>query len=196
MSQTDATLIGSENSGSGLFGSPYIRWGLLALIQLALIAIPIADRLYVQVTGEEVTLALAPVDPRDLLRGDYVILNLSLHTLPRDLPGAGADIVEGETVYVRLQADDDGIARPAEVARERSALNGTVIEAAVERVEETILRINTGMDAFFVQEGDGKEVERIMGDRVKLIAAIASDGRSLPLQLLIDGKVFKSDGAL
>jgi len=49
---------------------PAVIWGLLALIQLGLIAVPLIDRLQVQMTGKEATLALVPVGPRDLLRGD------------------------------------------------------------------------------------------------------------------------------
>jgi len=55
------------------------------------------------------------------------------------------------------------------------------------------LRIDYGIDAFFLPEGEGLVIERLDTGRVSLVIAVASDGRSLPLRLLVDGKPFKSD---
>ena len=72
--------------------SPWVRWGAVALLQLVLILLPLAERWSVHATGQEVTLALRPIDPRDLLRGDYVILNPEIGRISRDQVGSGTDL--------------------------------------------------------------------------------------------------------
>src|SRR5690606_14422471 len=65
--------------------------------------------------GSEVTLSVEPVDPRDLLRGDYVTLAYNISRVPADLFGEMAEERGDEddrTVYVRLKADDDGVFQP------------------------------------------------------------------------------------
>jgi uncharacterized membrane-anchored protein len=171
---------------------PWLRWGLLALIQLALIAIPLADRLDVQMNGTVVSLELVPVDPRDLLRGDYVIINLAIGRLPADL--ADADGVRaGDQVFVGLVSQDTGPAVPAAIAKERGAAGALAIAGTVRSVSETEIRVDYGIDAFFVPEGEGLKIERLDTGRLLLEVAVAGDGRALPVRLLVDGQAFRSD---
>mgnify|MGYP007083205782 FL=1 len=57
------------------------------------------------------------------------------------------------------------------------------------------IRIDYGIDAFFLPEGDGLIIEDLDTERVNLVVAVTEDGRSLPLRLLVDGKPFKNDAA-
>src|SRR5436190_20303344 len=56
-------------------------------------------------TGTLISLETVPVDPRDLLRGDYVILNYKISTVPLDLfsPPIAQNLPSGRTVYVLLE---------------------------------------------------------------------------------------------
>jgi uncharacterized membrane-anchored protein len=171
---------------------PWLRWGLLALIQLALIAIPLADRLHVQMSGTPVSLELVPVDPRDLLRGDYVIINLAIGRLPADLPGAGR-VRTGDEVFVGLSATAGGTAEPVVVSRDRGEAGTLAIAGTVRSVSKTEIRIDYGIDAFFLPEGEGRRIERLDAERLTLEVAVAADGRSLPLRLLVDGAGIRSD---
>jgi uncharacterized membrane-anchored protein len=49
-----------------------------ALVQIALLAVMVADRVRILRDGTEVTLQTRPVDPRDILRGDYVVLGYDI----------------------------------------------------------------------------------------------------------------------
>lgn len=171
----------------------YLRWGLLALIQLALISIPLVDRLDVQVSGTVVPLELVPVDPRDLLRGDYVIINLAIGRLSADLPGAD-DIKSGQAVYVELRQDGKEAARPVSISQSPQHSGELVIAGTVTSLSGETIWVDYGIDAFFLPEGEGRVIERLDTSRVQLEVAVAEDGRSLPLTLLVDGKAFKSDG--
>ncbi|MEP3427357.1 MAG: GDYXXLXY domain-containing protein [Roseibium sp.] len=191
---SDTAMNTAPSNAGPLLRNPYLKWGVLALIQLALISIPLADRLQVQMSGQDVTLELIPVDPRDLLRGDYVIITLAIGQLPAELPGTNG-FTSGDTIYVELQPNADGVAKPVKAASERRKLGpmsiaGTVVTATAEQIN-----VDYGIDAFFLPEGEGLEVERLDRDQVRLIVAVTDDGRSLPLRLLVDGMPFKSDAA-
>lgn len=180
-----------------LLASPWVRWGLAGLLQLTLVGLPLADRLQVHWFGEEVTLALRPVDPRDLLRGDYVILNPEIQLVDTGI-GVPAEVFGGDDVWVVVAPDDDGISRAVAVLSApptdgRIALKGRV--SSTPSASDTVLRIDYGLDAFFVPEGQGLEVERLPRDRVRLVVAVSADGRSAPLRLVADGEVLLKDSA-
>ncbi|WP_299472230.1 GDYXXLXY domain-containing protein [uncultured Roseibium sp.] len=178
--------------GRPLFQLTMVRWGLLALIQLALISLPLVDRLQVQFSGETERLALDPVDPRDLLRGDYVIINLAISRLAKDLPGADT-VQPGDTVFVSLRSETPA-ALPTRISKQPEEAGAMAIKGFVLSVTDRDIRIDYGIDAFFVPEGEGKIIETLDTDRMLLEVAITDDGRSLPLTLLVDGKTFRSDG--
>jgi len=60
---------------------------IFVLLQVALLIGIITYRQYWVATGEKVLLRTAPVDPRDIFRGDYVSLRYDISTL--DLDGLG-----------------------------------------------------------------------------------------------------------
>ena len=180
-----------------LLASPWARWGLAGLLQLALVGLPLADRLQVHWFGQEVTLALRPVDPRDLLRGDYVILNPEIQLVDVG-GGVPQDLFGGDAVWVVVEPDGDGISRATALLSTpptdgRIALKGHV--GSTPTSSDTTLRIDYGLDAFFVPEGQGLEIERLPRDRVRLVVAVSADGRSAPLRLVADGEVLLKDSA-
>ncbi|MTH99887.1 hypothetical protein E1297_28195 [Roseibium sp. RKSG952] len=169
-----------------------MRWGLLAVIQLGLIAVPLAERLDVQMTGETVPLAVAPVDPRDLLRGDYVVINLAISEISKDVPGA-AGVTPGEQVYVGLADHGKNPATPVSVTRARAEAGDLAIAGKVVSVRRDHIRVDYGIDAFFLPEGDGKDIENQPRGRMTLEVALAKDGRSLPVTLEAGDKTYRSD---
>ena len=79
-----------------------LLFALAALIQMGLIAAMVYDRMRVLRHGSEVTLQTRPVDPRDFLRGDYVVLNYEISNVPAgalaNTPAPG----RGTLVFVKL----------------------------------------------------------------------------------------------
>ncbi|NBN78619.1 hypothetical protein GWI72_10105 [Microvirga tunisiensis] len=172
-----------------------VRWGLIALVQLCLIALPLLERASVHWTGEEVVLAVRPVDPRDLLRGDYVIINLAIARLPASLPGLDRPIEAGEIVHVELAADAAGVFQPVAVHTRAAEAKGPVIagKASYDRTPQEDLSVDYGLDAFFVPEGEGRAIETTPPERMQLVIALTAGGRSAPLRLLVDGRPILSD---
>jgi uncharacterized membrane-anchored protein len=136
-------------------------------------------------TGRELLVQTAPVDPRDIFRGDFVRLSypftrLRASQLAPELRERG--LRRGETVYLAMQADGKAPATARSLELQRPAfpyLPGRVIEewpypgyhqqsagqrSRVNR-DRWPLRIDYGIGRFFVEQGRGLEIERIRGAR-------------------------------
>ena len=90
---------------------------ILALLQTAIIGYTIESHASILQSGTEVVLKTAPIDPRDLLRGDYVILNYEISSVPASTIVGGLPKEAGEQVLsVRLHKEPDGFWRIAELS--------------------------------------------------------------------------------
>jgi len=96
-----------------------MRWKFifLVLLQVALLVGIIAYRHYWVATGERVLLRTAPVDPRDIFRGDYVSLRYDISTLDLDGLGAKGSFKPNERVYVLLEKTQEGVFGAVSISR-------------------------------------------------------------------------------
>lgn len=165
----------------------------------------IAYKEYTLRTGTEVMLKTLPVDPRDLFRGDYVILNYEISTLDMGkIPAEDSYFTYNDRIYLALELKD-GYGVPKKIYRtppeNEFYIKGTVKDVLYEwetdesdlATEETIkeLRIHYGIESYFVPEGRGIEIEREQragskGVDVKVI--VDKYGNAIIKSLLIDGK--------
>ena len=84
-----------------------VRIGGVVGVMLAVLVTMVVIRQWPLVSGEEVVLATQPVDPRSLLRGDYVVLGYAVSRLSEaSLPLP--EVTEGDIVYVPLSGPDAG----------------------------------------------------------------------------------------
>lgn len=114
-------------------------------------------------TGDEILLKTRPVDPRDLFRGDYVVLRYDISTLTTDdLSYKGADFKEGDKVYVLLNVDDNQIGSLLNIDTDKPKV-GTFIKGVVKGIDENILNVEYGIESYFVPEGEGKIIEKDLG---------------------------------
>jgi uncharacterized membrane-anchored protein len=176
--------------------NPWLKWGVIALIQILLVATPLAERIGVHMSGREVTLAMRPVDPRDLLRGDYVIVNLEINRIDAGLFPKGTAFSEGDTAYVLLEADADGVGRPVGVSRQapdggKLAIRGYLASPP----GAATVAMDYGLDAFYVPEGAGKAIEQIDANQLRLVVALTQSGKSAPLRITLDGKTLLEENA-
>ena len=167
------------------------------LIQVALIALMVLDRVQILRTGTEVTLQTRPVDPRDFLRGDYVVLRYDVSALP---DGTLDRATKGMPVFVKLVADNDGVHRLSSVHKERVPVAENEI-LLLGRVKDGIscldtnyafcraMTVNYGLERYFVPQGEGKEIEKARNQgKVSIVAAVTPGGRAAIKRLLLDGK--------
>jgi uncharacterized membrane-anchored protein len=196
----------------GLIARVPLLWRtLLAILVLcgALLAL-VESRASILRNGTEVRLRTVPVDPRDLFRGDYVVLGYEIGTIDRDKLAGEKSFARGEAVFVRVQPAAEGFARVAGVARTRPAASAgeTVLAGRVTATnacavneagvvdcarERAALRVVYGIESYFVPQGSGRAIERTERARIEVVAAVSASGEAAIKRLLIDGKVVHAE---
>jgi uncharacterized membrane-anchored protein len=171
----------------------------LAIVQIGFLSWIILARAAVLRDGREILLKVEPVDPRDLLRGDYVRLGYEISRIPvgmvADMPADGT--VAAGDIHVRLRRQADGYWQAA------SARLGGAAEqpAGAEEVElrgrvapawnlgpDATLSVDYGMERFYLPEGEGRPIERDMNVRsFGIVAAVGNDGTP-QIKALMDGE--------
>jgi len=162
---------------------------LVALVQLGFLSFVIGGRAAILRSGHDVVLKVEPIDPRDLLRGDYVRFGYEIREIPVRLvenAPSGEFVTEEGTIFVRLGRDDDGIWRPRSASFSQPSptppaagevdLRGTV-SGGWTTGPEASLSVEYGIDRYYVPEGEGRAIERDMRERpFSVVVAVASDG--------------------
>ncbi|MET0070089.1 MAG: GDYXXLXY domain-containing protein [Candidatus Thiodiazotropha sp.] len=157
-----------------------IAFQILAVAALAI------SREWIVKTGREMTFQTAPIDPRDIFRGDYVRLeylfsNVSSHQFDNQIIQTG--IKKGTKVYLSLQTGDNGISwgsrlslRPPE---QIPYLAGRVIESwpykgyeeefhsklLMDELLQQPIQVKYGIEQYYVEQGSGRLMEEIRGTR-------------------------------
>ena len=177
-----------------------LLFALAGVIQMGLIAVMVYDRAQILREGTEVTLRTRPVDPRDFLRGDYVVLNYEISSLPAGALQNTTTAGRGTQVYVKLAPNAEGHfeavsvhAEPTPVTGKEVLIRGRVTSGAFCGPEGRSfcdrLFIKYGIESYFVPEGEGREIEAARNKgRVSIVAAVTSEGRAAIKRLLLDGK--------
>lgn len=183
---------------------PLARALAAGAVLCGLILAMVQQRAEILRSGVEMRLATAPVDPRDLFRGDYVVLSYDISLIQPFRLGAAGDFRRGEAIYVTLEPGPDGKARVVGASRSptpagpgRAMIAGRVQTALFcgplprgRRCEDDdrVIRVAYGVESYFVPQGEGLAIERTAASRVEVVAAIAPSGRAAIKRLMIDGK--------
>lgn len=237
-----------------------LKFVILILMQVLLLSGIIAYRHYWVTANERILLQSAPVDPRDIFRGDYVTLTYNASTIDLDRFGVSEKFKRNDTVYALLEKKNDGTYDLASVSRTRPTggkylrgrvtyerdkatrreiifkpdtgdrrvfqrpwfifktgdrvtfcldANGQVLNVYREKEKnpcragepltgvvedvQTIpfrqIRVEYGIEHFFVEEGKGRAIETARNARnLKVEVALRDDGRGLITGLMLDGK--------
>jgi len=181
-----------------------VRYMLAALLLCGLILAMVYQRAGILREGQEVRLEVVPVDPRDLFRGDYVVLSYRIGSvdLPKDTTSS---FTRGQKVFVTLRPDASNKAKAVAVSADQPAVSGTdiviagtVYSPSTCALNETGVRdcklgtravdVRYGLESYFVPQGEGKKIETTEKARLEIVAAVAPSGQSAIKRLLIDGK--------
>lgn len=150
--------------------------------------------------GKEVTLQTVPVDPRDLFRGDFVILSYEISRIGGKVGNVifYALPVYGDSVYVRL-TEKGGVWVASEVASDPRSdwdvfIKGTVTGTGIARLvggrfNRRWITLSYGIESYFVPEGTGKPIERARD--VKAVVSVNGLGDAVLKSLIVDGEPFK-----
>ncbi|MCZ8514667.1 GDYXXLXY domain-containing protein [Paenibacillus filicis] len=113
--------------------------------------------------GQDVKLRTVPVDPRDVLYGDYVTLSYDISRLQPSLWRDQTEKAErGKAIYVVLAAGSDGYAAPAAAyGYKPSAQPGQVVlKGIIRSVWSEGISVEYGLEKYYVPEGTGKDLEK------------------------------------
>ncbi|MDP3896892.1 MAG: GDYXXLXY domain-containing protein [Mesorhizobium sp.] len=171
----------------------------VAVLQIGFLSWIIAGRAAVLRDGQEIVLKVEPVDPRDLLRGDYVRLGYEIASLPRKIfvqPVVDADFTGERRVHVLVRREADGVWRPVSAAFERArVVPAEAGDAVLTGTMSSVLGEGGlggsalyGIERFYLPEGEGRQIETDM--RVRpffVVAAVAPDGTA-QIKRFLDGE--------
>ena len=173
--------------------SPAKKLLIVIAIQFLVLFSVIGFKQYTIWTGETVVLKTIPVDPRDLLRGDYVQVRYEISIL--DLGALAGDDVYGGSVYVELQKGDDGYWKAVAIHydHERSYAGTVLIKGdATYYGPGSSGRINVsyGIEQVFVPEGSGDDLPSGRTHTVAVEVKVDRFGNAVPRRFLVDGQPF------
>lgn len=149
------------------------------------------------IIGDRIVLKVVPVDPRDMFRGDFVVLNYEISRLPPEgIPGIQpyrfwwarhvnqSAETQDKTVYVTVEPDADGRHwRGVKYSTERPTagkfLRGTYSPGRFGSP------LQFGIEAYFVEEGHGKDLEQLRNSQhLSAEIAVAPWGQAKLVRLI------------
>ena len=171
---------------------------VLALVQIGFLSWIIAGRAAILRDGKEILLKVEPIDPRDLLRGDYIVLSYDISRIPVKLIAnipTGKLTSDDTPIVVRLKKGADGYwlpttawfgQAPAPAASDEAEIVGHVA-AGWDLNPETTIAPDYGIERFYLPEGEGMAIQNDMRVRpFGIWLALAGDGTA-QIKALVDG---------
>jgi uncharacterized membrane-anchored protein len=170
-------------------------------IQLAVIFGMIVYKMSVLRRGVEVNVGIEPVDPRDLLRGDYITFRYPVSNLDRTIL-RDPPVWNGATVYVILERSgklwtacsaqttkpegDDTLFLQGKVAG--GGLESGAAAAEWGRSRSTRIHIVYGIEQYFIPEGKGEGLN--LRGSIQPFARVVVDrnGKAVLKQIYIDNR--------
>jgi uncharacterized membrane-anchored protein len=150
----------------------------IALQTIVLVAMVVMHGLP-YVVGERILLKVVPVDPRDMFRGDFVVLNYEISRLPPEgIPGIQpyhfwwsrrfdqnqAAEIQDRTVYVTVEPEADGRHWHAVKFSTDRPASGKYLRGTYS-ARNFGSPLQFGIEAYFVEEGQGKELESLRNSK-------------------------------
>ena len=177
-----------------------VLFGAAAVIQIALLGAMVADRAQILRGGTEVKLLTRPIDPRDLLRGDYVVLGYDISQVPSGALFKQPSASRNPVVYVKLAPKPDGlyeavsvhttavpVSSPEVLIRGRVTYGAGCVPDGLSFCDKLQIRYN--LEKYFVPQGEGKKLEDARNQRkLTVVAAVMPSGRAAIKRLLLDGQ--------
>jgi uncharacterized membrane-anchored protein len=167
----------------------------LLILVLALQSVWLLGTVFVQEralsSGKVILLETERVDPRDLLRGDYLILNYKISNLPTNLfsPPVNQNLPVGTKVYVALEPHGDffAVARASTKPFAPSA-NQVRLQASSAwsgRNVTNSVHVEYGLERYYVSEGTGNPRGKLTVE-----AVVPASGHPSIKQVFLDGKPY------
>lgn len=171
----------------------------VAILQIGFLGWVIAGRAAILRNGTEVLLKVEPVDPRDLLRGDYVSLGYEISNIPVKLIANvpdGRSTSDEQPVVVRVKKGMDGYwhtetawldAAPAPAGTDEVDIVGHIGAGWNLRDEGATVSPDYGIERFYLPEGEGLAIQNDMRVRPFGVKVAVSKRGQAQIKALMDG---------
>jgi len=161
---------------------------LFILIPAIVILVFLGIQLFTFSFGQEILLKTAPVDPRDLFRGDYVTLSyeisrVELNNIPYD-----SNFSSGETIYAALSKEEkfwtiDSVSH----TKPNLDNNQVCMKGRVTSCFNNQVFVKWGIESYFVPEGGGALIEsQRNAENTSVIVSVDCTCSSVLKELLIN----------
>ncbi|RSK37383.1 GDYXXLXY domain-containing protein [Hymenobacter metallilatus] len=123
--------------------------------------------------GRTLWLSTQPVDPRDLLYGDYLNLRYQINELPGGLWRGSTPPRRQQAAYVLLTPRPNGTFEAIGIFPERPATSGqqAVLRGSVQAIWRRGLRLRYGLERYYVPETMSRKLSRRQPLRVQISVA-------------------------
>ena len=174
----------------------WIAVALVALIQTAVLVHIIYGRIALLRDGREIVAEVIPVDPRDIFRGDYVILGYGF-SQGGNVPVPN-ETMQGDTVYVTLMPGEapgqwevasSSLSLAAPANPDHVVLKGIVNSIYNRPGQGPTASVRYGIESYFVPEGTGRELEKkVLEKKISAVLAVGTSGDVAIKALVVDGE--------
>ena len=167
------------------------RLMLVLALQCAWLLGMVAVQEYALATGRVILLETVRVDPRDLLRGDYLILNYKISFVPTNLfsPPIPNDTISTKEIFVALVQGTNEFWEVTRAstntflpAADEVLLRGDVVGRGVHTKQ---IQVAYGIERFYVAEGTGNPAGKLTAQVV-----VPASGRGRVKEVFVDGKPY------
>ncbi|RZT24197.1 GDYXXLXY domain-containing protein [Fictibacillus sp. BK138] len=146
-------------------------WIIAAILQVLFLLFIAGSYYSIDYFGKEIKIKTVPVDPRDILYGDYVTLRFDISTVPVSKWKGEKNLLTSrqQTVFVVLEENKEGYYDVQSVHPEKPPVHDdqVILKGKAERLwGDTIeqMQIHYGMERYYVEENTGKTLEKQASD--------------------------------
>ncbi|HHX58180.1 MAG TPA: GDYXXLXY domain-containing protein [Candidatus Moranbacteria bacterium] len=140
--------------------------------------------------GEIIRLEIEPVDPTDLIRGDYVVFSYrGISRIYLSEHGYSEESFRlGDNIYVSLVERSDGVSQLGEVSKEKPE-SGVFLTGRVKKIRQDTATVIYGIEEYFIPERTGRMVE-FRGKKVEAEVAVSKTGKAVLREIYLNGEVW------
>ena len=168
---------------------PVQAFGVIALIWVGAIGGLWAYHEHQLTHGREIVLKTVPVDPRDMFRGEYVILNYDISMVSAANAQGGISDVDyfrrNQTAYAYL-IEDAGVYKLTAL-KTKPPQSGLFLRGRIMNQDGgQVYRVEYGIESFFLPEGQGKVYEEARNsNRLYAVLSVSPHGVAMLKRLEI-----------
>lgn len=165
---------------------------LIALLQTGVLAKIVTDRAAALNAGQEVVLETDFVDPRDLFRGHYTVLNFEIETIDKSTVEIVGDYTYSTPIYIELDTSGEFAQAKRLTPTPPTDATGPVLKAAVQNFgsnENTSLSLNLPFTRFYADKTRALDLQNMQRERkLGVILSVTDDGTAMIKGVTIEGE--------